>query len=541
MTKISGNIIDVLNREIYSGTIFINGKVIERIERGETSSSNFILPGFVDAHIHIESSMLVPYEFARIALAHGTVATVSDPHEIANVCGIAGVDYMLENAKDAKLKFNFGAPSCVPATDFESAGAVIDSNGIEKLLQRDEIKYLSEMMNYPGVLFNDAEVMKKIASAHAHHKPVDGHAPGLRGEKAKKYIDAGISTDHECFTLDEALDKLKCGMKILIREGSAAKNFEELHSIISSHTNLVMLCSDDKHPDDLLVGHINQLVKRAIAKGHNLMDVLQCACVNPVKHYKLNVGLLQQMDKADFIVVNNIEELNIMQTFVDGELVAESGKTFLKDKTHPVINSFNTSKISADEIKIELAADKINVIEAIDGQLITNCLKTKAKTENGYAISDVENDVLKIVVVNRYSKAKPVVGFIKNFGLQTGAIASTVAHDSHNIIAVGVSDSDITDAINLLVENKGGLSAVGNNIHHVIALPIAGLMSDRPCSEIGKSYAAISAFAKVLGSKLKAPYMTLSFMALLVIPHFKIGDKGLFDGDKFEFVDLKAM
>lgn len=539
MKEISGNIVNVLNREIYAGTLYIKDGVIEKIERRETTSTNFILPGFTDAHIHIESSMLVPYEFARIALAHGTVATVSDSHEIANVCGIAGVDYMIENAKSAKLKFNFGAPSCVPATSFESAGAVIDSAGIEKLLQRDDIKYLSEMMNYPGVLFNDAEVMKKITSAHTHNKPVDGHAPGLRGEQAKKYIDAGISTDHECFTLDEALDKLKCGMKILIREGSAAKNFEALHSVISSHTHMVMLCSDDKHPDDLLEGHINELVKRAVAKGHKLMDVLQCACVNPVNHYKLDVGLLQQKDKADFIVVNNLEDLHVLQTFVDGELVAENGKTFLKDKTHAIINSFDTSAIKEEELKVAVTSSEINVIEAIDGQLITNCIKAKTKTENGFALSDVVNDVLKIVVVNRYTKAKPVVGFIKNFGLQTGAIASTVAHDSHNIIAVGVEDADISKAINLLVENKGGLSAIGNNMQHVIALPIAGLMSDKPCNEIGKAYKAIDAFAKTLGSKLKAPYMTLSFMALLVIPHFKIGDKGLFDADRFEFAELE--
>ncbi len=537
---ISGTIVDVLNRQVFKGTLFIKNGVIEKIEYNDNSSPNFILPGFVDAHIHIESSMLVPYEFARIALAHGTVATVSDPHEIANVCGIAGVDYMIENAKDAKLKFNFGAPSCVPATGFESAGAVINSNAVEKLLQRPEIKYLSEMMNYPGVLFNDLGVMKKIASAHAHGKPVDGHAPGLRGEQAKKYINAGISTDHECFTLEEALDKLSMGMKIIIREGSAAKNFDALHSVISSHTNMVMLCSDDKHPDDLLVGHINQLVKRSVASGHKLMDVLQCACVNPVTHYKLDVGLLQQKDKADFIVVDNLANFNVLQTFVEGELVAENGKTFLKDKVHHIINSFNTTEIKTDEIKVTVASADINVIEAIDGQLITNCIKAKAKTENGFAVSDVVNDILKIVVVNRYTKVKPVVGFIKNFGLKTGAIASTVAHDSHNIIATGVSDEEITKAINLLINSKGGLSAVGNTAQHRIALPIGGLMSDKPCHEIGQAYAAIDAFAKTLGSKLKAPYMTLSFMALLVIPHFKIGDKGLFDADKFEFAELSC-
>ncbi|MFI5219664.1 MAG: adenine deaminase [Bacteroidia bacterium] len=539
---LSGNIVDVVNRKICGGELLVDpdksgGKII-RITFNNKNYSTFIMPGFVDAHIHIESSMLTPYEFARIALTHGTVATVSDPHEIANVCGLNGVYYMLENAKDAKLKFHFGAPSCVPATSFETAGAVLNSDDVEELLKRKDIWYLSEMMNYPGVLHGDAEVMKKIALAKKYNKPVDGHAPGLRGADAKKYIEAGITTDHECFTKEEALDKLKHGMKIIIREGSAAKNFEALHDLITEFPELCMLCSDDKHPDDLLLGHINQLAARAVAKGHDVMTVLQCACVNPVKHYGLPVGLLQENDPADFIVVDDLKNFNVLQTYINGELVAEKGRSILLKKTHPLINNFSASKKSENDFEIKATDLQIKVIEALDGQLITKEIKSKVKSQNGLLESDIENDILKITVVNRYSNKKPAVAFIKNFGLKSGAIASTVAHDSHNIIAVGTTDAEICKAVNLLIENKGGLSCVDGNETSVIALPIAGLMSDKSCEEIGKAYSAIDKKVKQLGCKLRSPYMTLSFMALLVIPNLKLSDKGLFDGKEFKFTDL---
>lgn len=535
---IEANILDVLNRKITGAKLFVTDGRIDRIEPTGKTYNTWIMPGFVDAHIHIESSMLTPYEFARVALAHGTVATVSDPHEIANVNGLEGVYYMLENALDARLKFHFGAPSCVPATVFETAGAVLTANDVGTLLQRNDIWYLSEMMNYPGVLFSDEEVLKKIAFAKKYNKPVDGHAPGLRGADAEKYIKAGISTDHECFTKEEALDKLKFGMKIIIREGSAAKNFEALHELISEFPDKVMLCSDDKHPDDLLLGHVNQLAGRAVAKGHSLMDVLQCACVNPVKHYKLPVGLLQPGDAADFIVTDDLKNFTVLKTYINGELVAENKKTFLPERTHSILNNFSTAKKSSDDFKVAAAGSQVNVIEALDGQLITNIIKYPVHEVGGYAISSVEKDVLKITVVNRYRNEKPSVAFIKNFGLRSGAIASTVAHDSHNIIAVGVSDQDICAAVNLLIENKGGLSVVNGNEKDVIALPIAGLMSNLSCEAIGNAYAAIDKKVKYLGCKLRAPYMTLSFMALLVIPDLKVSDKGLFSGKKFAFMNL---
>lgn len=535
-----GNLIDIEAKTIYPARLHITNGFIEKIEKVDETFLHYILPGFVDAHIHIESSMVTPYEFAKVALAHGTVATVSDPHEIANVCGLDGVYYMLENAKDAKLKFNFGAPSCVPATGFETAGAILNADDVESLLKRDDIKYLSEMMNYPGVLLDDEQVHQKIKAAHLRGKPVDGHAPGLGGADAKKYIDAGISTDHECFTLSEAQEKLSLGMKIIIREGSAAKNFEALHPVISSHTQDVMLCSDDKHPDDLLEGHINLLVKRALQKNHNLFDVLQCACINPVKHYNLNVGLLKHGDPADFILINNTSDFHILKTVINGQVVAENGKTILPEKTHSLINNFSCSTIKEDDIRVSVKSDKVKIIEALDRQLITNFITDAIKIENGFCVSDTEKDYLKIVVVNRYQNQKPVVGFIKNIGLKHGAIAGTVAHDSHNIIAVGVGDKDIVRAVNLLVDNKGGLSAVVNEIEKVIALPIAGLMGDKSCIKIGVEYKSIDALAKQMGSKLRSPFMTLSFMALLVIPDFKIGDKGLFDVKSFGFTSLEA-
>ncbi|MBP9083670.1 MAG: adenine deaminase [Bacteroidia bacterium] len=534
--EIQGYIIDIQNSTIFPGAVLVQNGIIKSIQKMTNVPSRYILPGLVDSHIHIESSMLTPYEFARKALVHGTVATVSDPHEIANVSGMEGIYYMLKNAADAKLKINFGAPSCVPATTFETAGATITPENIQELLARDDVRYLTEMMNYPGVLFNDPVVMEKIRIAKSFNKPVDGHAPGLMGDNAIKYIEAGITTDHECFTKEEALHKLNHGMKILIREGSAARNFEALHELISEYPHMTMLCSDDKHPDELITGHLNVIVKRALAKGHNLFDVLRVACINPVKHYNLPVGLLQPNDPADFIVIDNPENFNILETYINGEKVAENGHCMLPPKTHEVINNFNCDSLTAEDFKYPSNSDTIPVIEAIDGQLITNKIMAPAKIKNGFAVADIDNDILKLVVVNRYNASKPAVSFIKNFKIKNGALASTVAHDSHNIIAVGTDDESIAKAVNLLIQNRGGLSAVDQNGAMVLPLPIAGLMSPLSCDEIGESYSAIDKKVKSMGCNLRAPFMTLSFMALLVIPKLKLSDKGLFDGEKFEFV-----
>jgi adenine deaminase/very-short-patch-repair endonuclease len=726
--SVTGNLVDVFNKTIFPATVVVsNGKIssITPVTSNEQPQTGYILPGFIDSHVHVESSMLVPSEFAKLAVVHGTVGTVSDPHEIANVCGMAGVEFMIDNGKQVNFKFNFGAPSCVPATTFETAGAALDSADVHALLLKDEIKYLSEMMNFPGVLFNDEEVMKKIASAKALGKPVDGHAPGLRGEDARKYIappppkggtweayyeqyvapsmnankntseptqpaseipqigsgrvyqtadpllygllktfvkehrsnptqaeivlweglrgkklggfkfrrqhiidcfiadfvclakkliievdglihqlpeniisdkertevlnklgfevirftndevlyqtekvvvaiseklslvettqpaseipplgggGAIISTDHECFTKEEALDKLGYGMKIIIREGSAAKNFEALIDLLHDYPNEILFCSDDKHPDSLMVGHINQLCARAVAKGIDIFNILQAACINPVLHYKLDIGLLRVGDDADFIIADDLVNFNISHTYINGALVAQNGKSFIQSVAVTPINQFDCDAITAEQLAITtnnypIADGKIPVIEALEGQLITNKLYCDATIVNDILVSNTNTDILKMVVVNRYHNAPVAKAFIKNVGLQQGAIASSVAHDSHNIVAVGVDDESLAQAINLVIQEKGGVSAVGTQGQHVLGLPVAGLMSANDGYQVAATYTAIDAFVKEqLGSTLAAPFMTLSFMALLVIPHLKLSDKGLFDGDSFQFV-----
>jgi adenine deaminase len=406
---------------------------------------------------------------------------------------------------------------------------MVDANDIEELMRRDDILYLSEMMNFPGVLNSDAEVMKKIASAKKYNKPVDGHAPGLRGEPAKKYIDAGIATDHECFTKEEALDKLHCGMKIIIREGSAAKNFEALIGLLNDHEDMIMFCSDDKHPDSLVEGHINQLCARAAAKGIDVFKVLKAACVNPVGHYKLKVGLVRENDFADFVIVKDLKNFEVIQTYINGQLVAENGKTLIESQSATTINNFNCSLKNKEDFKTNASANSF-AIEALDGQLITNKILVPGKV-------DIDNDIVKIAVVNRYEDAPVATAFIKNFGLKNGAIASSVAHDSHNIVAVGADDESICRAVNLVIENKGGISCVGAENEIVLPLPVAGLMSTEDGYEVAKKYSANDKAAKDLGSGLSAPYMTLSFMALLVIPHLKLSDLGLFDADEFSFIN----
>ena len=538
--SVSGQYVDILSKHIFPATLTIHNGIIENITPCDNAPNHFILPGFIDSHVHIESSMLIPSAFARLAVLHGTIGTISDPHEIANVCGVEGVHYMIGNGKKVPFHFFFGAPSCVPATTYETAGAEINSEAVATLLANEDIYYLSEMMNFPGVLFKDAEVMKKIAAAHKLGKPVDGHAPGLMGEQAKQYIQAGISTDHECFTMEEAVDKISYGMRILIREGSAAKNFEALYELLDDHPHMMMLCSDDKHPDSLLEGHINTLCARAVAKGIDVFNVLRAACINPVLHYKLPTGEARVGDPANFIVVEDLKSFKVKQTYINGILVADEGKTHIPVVEEKIINQFNASDIAEADIQVNVneypfnEAGNIPVIEAIDGQLITHCLWLKPTLIENKICSNVNEDVLKMVVYNRYFKAAPKMAFIKNFGFKQGAIASTVAHDSHNIIAVGVDDESIVKAINLVIAQKGGISCVSKKEQEVLGLPVAGLMSVQDPYIVADAYTKIDLMAKSLGSSLAAPFMTLSFMALLVIPHLKLSDKGLFDGEGFK-------
>ncbi len=558
--SVSGNIVDVVNKEIFYGTINIeNGKIVKIVHCPQSDNQiikspnhqitkSFILPGLIDAHIHIESSMVIPSEFARAAVVHGTVATVSDPHEIANVLGIEGVKFMINNGKKVNFKFYFGAPSCVPATAFETSGANFGLKETEELLSIKEIKYLSEMMNFPGVLNNDREVIGKIELAKKYKKPVDGHAPGLKGNDAQAYAKAGISTDHECMTISEAEDKIKFGMKILIREGSAAKDFDELIPLIAKYPDSLMFCSDDRHPDDLIQGHINLLIKKAIKSGYNTMDIIRSCTYNPVKHYNLNVGLLQEGDPADFIIVDNLNNFNVLSTYINGEKVADKGNTLINSLKEEPLNNFHCNKITLKDIELPASVLKlpasIRVIEAIDGQLFTKSLIEKAKIFDNNIVSDIENDTLKIVVYNRYDiqHSKPAVGFIKGFGFKYGAIASSIAHDSHNIIAVGADDEDIVNAINMIIDNKGGISyselSIYNSNSKILPLPVAGLMSNANIYQVADIYQSINKTVINLGTKLTSPFMTLSFMALLVIPELKLGDKGLFDVTKFEFANL---
>lgn len=536
--ELSGNIVDVVTRRIFPGTVVVrDGKILE-IREEAVSDKKYILPGLIDAHIHIESSMLIPSEFGRLAVTHGTIATVSDPHEIANVMGLQGIHFMIDNGKKIPFHFYFGAPSCVPATSFETSGAKIGVAEVEELLRSDDIWYLSEMMNFPGVLYNDPDVIKKLELARKYNKPVDGHAPGLTGERAEAYANQGISTDHECYTKQEALDKIRFGMKILIREGSAAKNFDALCDLIDEHPKMVMLCSDDKHPDDLVKGHINILVKKALGKGYNLFNVLRSCTFNPVRHYRLDAGLLQKGDAADFIVIDNLEDFTILQTYIGGRKVAENGKSLIKPVSEQAINCFQTKEISGKDLAVPDENKNIRVLRALEGQLITEALNVKPKVEGLNVVSDPSEDILKIVVKNRYFDAPPAIGFVKGFGLKRGAIASCVAHDSHNIIAVGTDDESIKEAINLIIENKGGISLASGADKKVLPLPVAGIMSLEDGYSVAQLYELLDHKVKESGCSLRAPYMTLSFMALLVIPELKLSDKGLFDGTKFSFTPL---
>lgn len=537
---LNGQVVDLVNSRIFPGTITVNdGKIVE-IKEIPSAEMRYIMPGFIDAHIHIESSMVPPSEFARMAVPHGTVATVSDPHEIANVMGVEGIDYMIRSGNRGHFKFFFGAPSCVPATPFETSGATLDAQVIEQLMARDDIYYLSEMMNYPGVLADDPEILRKLEAAKKNGKPIDGHAPMVTGDSIRKYVEAGISTDHECFVVEDALEKIKLGMKVLIREGSAAKNFNALIPLMAKYPEMLMFCSDDKHPNDLIKGHINLLVKRALRQGYKLMDVLRAASLNAVKHYHLDVGMLQEGDDADFIVVDNLNDFNVLQTYVKGRKVAENGISLMHRRKEEACNNFHADPIKTEELFVVDEGKHIKVIASKDGNLITNTIVASPKVVDGNIVSDTSRDILKMVVLNRYEKAKPAMGFINHFGLKRGAIATSVAHDSHNIVAVGCSDEDIARAINLLVMTKGGMVACSETEFALLPLPIAGLMSLEEGTRVAEDYERADKLAHEFGCTLYSPFMTLSFMALLVIPELKLSDKGLFDVNQFGLTSLMS-
>lgn len=540
--KISANLVDIPSKKIFYAEVMVQEGLISSITKmgEEKKEEPYIIPGFIDSHVHIESSMLIPSEFAKMAVVHGTIGTVSDPHEIANVCGVEGVRFMIENGKKVPFYFCFGAPSCVPATVFETAGATLGVDEVDNLLSLPEIGYLSEVMNFPGVLNQDPEILQKIKAAKERNKPVDGHAPGLKGELAKKYIEAGIHTDHECFTAEEAKDKLIHGMKILIREGSAAKNFDALIDLLHDHEDEMMFCTDDMHPDNLEKGHINSLCARAVEKGIDVFKVLKAACINPAKHYGFKSGLMQEGDSADFILIDSLKQFNVLQTVIKGETVAKHGQSLIQVTTKENINQFNCEKKEKEEFEIPFSGqENIPVIHALNGQLITEKVMAIPKVKEGKMIQDADRDILKIAVVNRYHSAPTACAFITGFGIKEGAIASSVAHDSHNIVVIGSDDELMCKAANAVIEQRGGIAASHENETLVLPLPIAGLMSDKDGYETAKAYSVIDRFTKeMLQSKLDAPFMTLSFMALLVIPKLKLSDKGLFDGETFNLISI---
>ena len=540
MRKIEGNIVDVLNRKIFKGEVIIDGDRIAKITSKETTSEVYILPGLIDSHIHIESTMMIPSEFAKVAVKNGTVGVVTDPHEIANVLGEKGIDFMIKNSESTPLKTFYCVPSCVPATTFETSGATLDAAKIDKIFTKYGLKVLGEMMNYPGVIYDDPEVLAKLEVAKKHGAVIDGHSPQVSGDNLKKYINAGISTDHECRDIDEAIEKINLGMKILVREGSAAKNFDALYPLISKFNKSVMLSTDDSHPDDLLkFGHINKILKMGIKYGIDIFDLLTAACVNPVKHYDLPIGLFRENDYADVIIVDDLKSFNIQETIINGNTVYSNGRILFSTKNIQPINNFNVQRISEADVRIEPKSEKIKVIEIIENELLTNCIIEKASVDDDNVVSDTKNDILKIAVINRYSKdAKPQIGFIKGFGLIDGALATSVAHDSHNIIAVGTTDEDIVKAINEIIDNKGGMCYVKGMDYYTLPLEFAGLMTQQSCECISDMYSRVNHIVKSNGCRLASPFMTLSFMSLLVIPSLKLGDKGLFDVDKFEMTDL---
>jgi adenine deaminase len=536
--NINGNLIDIHERATYPVEVNIKNGKIESISRTTKNVRDvYLMPGFIDSHIHIESSMLTPGSFARASVPHGTIGAISDPHEIANVLGSDGVMAMIEDGKKVPFRFYFGAPSCVPATNFETAGARIDANETEKLLAKNEILFLAEMMNYPGVIYEDAEVKRKIRIAKNLNKKIDGHAPGLSGENLRKYVESGISTDHECSTMEEALEKIGLGMKILIREGSAARNLDALKDLYIDNAENIMLCSDDLHPEMLIERHLDKIISRLIYEGYDIYNVLRSATYNPVTHYGLDAGLLRPGDNADFIVVDNLSAINVLETWIGGRKVYEKGEIKFSYKAGRPLNRFNCSVINVKDISITPVYGRMRIIEAFDGELLTKeIIKNISSEEEIARLSD--EDILKIVVKDRYNDSPPAVAFIKGFGLKSGAIASSVAHDSHNIISVGVNDEEITHAVNEVIRLKGGLSvSVGKEIKS-LQLEMAGIMSGEPCEKIASRYQELSRLARDLGTRLTAPFMTLSFMALLVIPELKLSDKGLFDGKKFCHVPL---
>ncbi|MDI6644268.1 MAG: adenine deaminase [Methanobacteriaceae archaeon] len=532
---LKGNILNVFSEEIYPAEIMVEKGIIKCVKPLNEDLKGYILPGFIDAHIHIESSMLTPSRFSEMVIPHGTTAVVADPHEIANVMGVDGIKYMIKDASSVPLKFFFTAPSCVPATPFETSGSILSSEDIDRLLDYREIVALGEMMNFPGVIGGDKEVFNKIETAKKHKKPIDGHAPLLTGDNLCKYVAAGISTDHECTQPQEAFEKRQMGMKIMLREGSSAKNLEDLLSVGGD-----FIVSDDKHPEDLLQGHLDVMIKKAVQLGLDPVKAIKMVTINPAQHYSLNNGAIQPGRSADLVIVDDLEKLNVESVYINGKLVSENGRPKFPVKPLTVDSTFLSSKKTRKDFEIfsPNESEKVRVIDVVEGQLITGESEAILNVENSKIQPKIDDDILKIAVVERYGHNRITNAFVRGFGLKSGAIASSVAHDSHNIIVVGTSGEDMARAVNLILKNKGGISITMDAKQYSLKLPIAGLMSVESAREVSLKLKKLHQVVSTMGSNLKSPFMTMSFMALLVIPKIKISDQGLFDVESFQFVDV---
>ena len=561
--------LDVITDSIYPARISVEGGFFKEIvtivinDDSELDISGIILPGFIDSHIHIESTMLTPAQFAKLAVRFGTTSVVCDPHEIANVAGTDGIDFMIENSKSVPFNFYFSIPSCVPATCFETSGAILDSETIGELLKKDEAVALGEMMNFPGVINGDGEVLAKLEKAKELGKPIDGHAPLLSGKDLDKYIAEHISTDHECSNFAEAIEKKEKGMKIMVREGSSAKNMEALfdfsdrldywknHESFGKMPNEVLekrihlpifdfIVSDDKHTTDLIKGHLNESIKKAIDLEISPISAIEMVTVNPSTHYNLNTGAIVKGMQADYVIVDNLNDLNILKTYVAGKCVFDGENVLFDVEETEFKNTFDVSKKESEDFEIscdEPSAD-VNVIRCFNGELITEAESATLETKKGFVQPDLEEDILKIAVVERYGGNSIANGFITGFNLKKGAIASSVAHDSHNIVVVGTNSEDMANAVNCLIDNEGGFAIVDGDFEDSLALPIAGLMTNEDSHEVAEKLEKLHKTAADFGCKLDSPFMTMSFMALLVIPAIKISDKGLFDCINFEFIDV---
>jgi adenine deaminase len=536
-TVIEGNLVDVVREAVFPARIETSHGIITLIERVDKEFRDFLVPGLIDAHIHIESSLLSPSRFAEAAVPHGTTAVIADPHEIANVLGLEGIDYMVRDAAAVPLRFYFTAPSCVPATPFETSGAVLGPREVEKLLERDNFIALGELMNYPGAIRGDPDVIAKIDVARRLRKPVDGHCPLLSGEPLRAYVGLGISTDHECTTAAEALEKHALGMRVMVREGSVSKDLEALAPFARDHEFL--LVSDDLLLPDLLRGHLDRSLAAAVSLGIDPFRALRAATINPARHYGLPLGLLEAGRMADIVRVADLGSFRILEVYIGGRRAAGQGRPTFVARPEPLPGRLSVRERSPRDFAVRASGPsaKVRSIGLVKDSLLTQSLKATLSVEDGLVMPDADRDILRIAVVNRYRDAPVANGFVTGFGLKDGAIAGSVAHDSHNIIAVGAGAGDVADAVNRVIREGGGFSACASGRGAILPLPVAGLMSAEPAAAVGETLDRLHAMAEAQGSTIPRPFMAMSFLSLLVIPSLKIGDRGLFDVDAFRFVE----